>query len=127
MLFVVWHMVSFLLGTTALLARVPRDAHPNPALRFFAAAQLAFAAGIFIVRGQRTLGAGFALPQWILLGPLALAIAFPNEAAAATMVLLALLHVAWAFGVTFPSPSRALAPTYVIGWREGSPHAEPWP
>jgi hypothetical protein len=118
-LFVVWHMVSFMLVATAGML-VWLSAHPNPPLRWFLAAQLAFAAAIFIVRASSAHGAGFALPQWILLGPLALCIALPDHGAAITLLLLALLHVAWAVGMVFPSPSRELAPTYVIGWRAGA-------
>ncbi len=117
-LFVVWHMVSFtLVGTAVMLVYL--EAHPNPPLRLFLAAELAFGAAIFIARAARVHGAGFALPQWILLGPLALCIALPRAGAPLTLVLLALMHVGWAAGMVFPSPSRELAPTYLIGSRAG--------
>jgi len=118
-LFVVWHMVSFMLVATAGML-VWLSAHPDPALRLFLSAQLAFAAVIFILRASHSHGAGFALPQWILLGPLALCIALPQHGAAVVLALLALLHVGWAMGMVFPSPSRELAPTYVVGWRAGA-------
>ncbi len=118
-LFVVWHMVSFtLVGTAVMLVYV--TTRPNPPLRLFLAAELAFGAVFFIVRAARVHGAGFALPQWILLGPLALCIALPREGAPLTLVLVALMHVGWAAGMVFPSPSRELAATYVIGWRAGA-------
>lgn len=118
-LFVTWHMASCLLVSTAVLLGYFGD-HIEPVMRGFLAAQAAFAAGLFLVRGQRVHGGGFALPQWILLGPLALAIAVPELAAALVLLALAAVHVMWAFGVSWPSPSARKAPSYVIGFSEGA-------
>lgn len=118
-LFVVWHITSFLLVTIAVVLGWFGDAI-DPALRLVLAAQSGFAALLFLVRAQQVHGGGFPLPQWILLGPLALAIAAPRFAAPVVLVALAVVHVAWVFGVAWPSPSTKVAPTYVIGWPESS-------
>lgn len=125
-LFVVWHMASFVLVSTAAILAWRGDAI-DPAMRALLAAQVGFAAGLFLLRGQHSHGGGFPLPQWILLGPLALAIAAPRFAAPIVLLALAAMHVAWVFGVAWPSPSVRTAPTFVIGWRESArlPPARP--
>ena len=118
-LFVTWHIVSVALVATAAML-VYLTSHPNGAVRALLAVQTAAAALLFLGRAQTAHGAGFALPQWILLGPLALSIAFPAVSGALILLGLSALHVAWMLGVSFPSPSARAAPSYVVGWREGA-------
>lgn len=122
-LFVVWHMVSFLLVSSAVALALGGEAMDSP-LRLLLGAQLGFAAALFLVRGQRAHGGGFLLPQWLLLGPLAVAVVAPAQAAPLVLLAMALTHLAWALGLAWPSPSRQEAPRYLIGWPAG--RRGPW-
>ena len=112
-LLVVWHMVTWslltLTGALALAAFSPRF-HDLVA---FAAIQMAGFAVVFFVTSRRELGAGISLPQWLLIGPLALGLAateLPRSAASAAAVLVGLIglgHLAWAFGAPWPARDRA--------------------
>lgn len=117
---VVWHMVTWslvtLTGALALAAFAPRF-HDLVA---FAAIQMAGFAVVFFVTSRRELGAGISLPQWLLIGPLALGLAateLPRSAALAAAVLVGLIglgHLAWAFGAPWPARDRAQLTAHVF-------------
>lgn len=117
---VVWHMVTWslvtLTGALALAAFAP-GFHDLVA---FAAIQTAGFAVVFFVTSRRELGAGISLPQWLLIGPLALGLAateLPRSAAIAAAVLVGLIgvgHLAWAFGAPWPARDRAQLTAHVF-------------
>jgi Protein of unknown function (DUF3995) len=112
MVLVVWHMVTWALVTlTAAIAVAAWSPH-GPALVILAAAQVAGFTVVFLVTSRRELGAALRLPQWLLLGPLALglaATAAPRPGAVAAAILVALVgivHVVWALGSPWPAADR---------------------
>ena len=117
-LLVVFHMVSFMLVGTALLLGWFAE-RLDPIFRCFLAAQVACGAALFLARGTAG-GGGLRFPQWVLLGPLAVAIAAPSWAASLVLLAMALTHVGWMAGVSWPAPSWHAAPAYLIGWPPGS-------
>lgn len=121
-LYVVWHAVTwmFLSIVAALIA-----AALLPAAQWvvpLAAMQIAGFAIVFMVVARRTMGAVILLPQWFLLGPLAIllfaCVLTPQAPRWALVVLvgfIALVHFAWAAGLTWPAVDRAQLAQYVIG------------
>lgn len=88
---------------------------------------------LFLVYGIQRFGNPWRLPQWMLFlpilglsiasllgaGPLP-TVAFVARIAAVTLIVsIALLHVAWALGSSFPAHSRGTLALHVIGSREG--------
>jgi hypothetical protein len=115
-LLVVWHMVTWtlLLCAFALWFADRRSA-------FLVGALCAGYAGLFIAVAQRELQAAIRLPQWILLGAVAV-FAFagalevgPSHAAAVLLASLALVHLGWALGVTWPARDRESLALAIIG------------
>jgi hypothetical protein len=125
---VVWHMATWTLAlmSVGLLWAARGTTAP---LGAWVGALAAGYAVLFIAVAQRVFSAPIRLPQWLLLGPLALfALAgglssTGSEGRAATavavmlMVAIAAVHAAWAFGAHWPSRSREELALAIIGHR----------
>jgi hypothetical protein len=119
-LLAVWHMVTWALLTLtiaiALAAATPRLKD----LIIFAGIQAAGFAAVFVAIARRELGAAIRLPQWLLLGPLAIGLLSaatprPGAIAAGAMIgLLGLLHFAWALGFDWPARDRQELSAHVL-------------
>ncbi|MDB4945036.1 MAG: hypothetical protein JWP97_4570 [Labilithrix sp.] len=128
-LLVVWHMVTWALalltGAVALAAFAPRYGD----LVVLGGLQAGGFAVVFLVVAKRELGAAIRLPQWLLLGPLAVGLlatltARPAAIAAGLLVLLlAAAHVAWASGTPWPARDGLQLAAHVLppsGRRRGA-------
>ena len=119
-LLVVWHMVTWALltltGAIALAAVSPRFGD----LVAFAGLQAAGVSAVFVLVARRELGAAIRLPQWLLLGPLALGLLAtqtdrPAAVAAGALVgLIGIGHLAWALGAPWPARDREQLAAHVI-------------
>jgi energy-converting hydrogenase Eha subunit A len=128
---VCWHLITLQLvamGAFAIYVSFV-GAHVLP----FAVLSATVAAGcalLFLGFGAKRFGNPWRMPQWVLFVPLAaLSLAAPYAsafswsmaasiariAAASLLVALALLHVAWALGSSFPAASHASLAAHVIG------------
>gem|GEM_PF-463836 len=119
---VVWHVVSWVLASIAVATAAAAFVPGGRALLAFAAV-LAGGSTVIFVRGAKTsLGGAIRLPQWMLLGPLAVGLAaaafVPDHAAGVAVgLLLALVsaaHVAWAFGASWPARDAAELAAHVL-------------
>jgi len=118
---VVWHAYSWNLLVCAAAIGWHAWA-PQPTLVWFVTLQMAGIGAVFLWLGPKRLGSGFGLPQWVLIGPLVVALALldaPRLATSLLLLALAGLHVAWVLGVAWPAPSRRAMPAYLIGHPEG--------
>lgn len=120
-LLVVWHGLTWLFLTLAV-AMIGASFHaPLRLLVPFAALQISGIAVVFVVVARRALGAAIRLPQWLLLGPLAIVAASsvatrPGAVACAVLLAaVALVHLAWAVGVSWPARDRAELGLHVFG------------
>lgn len=120
---VVWHACtwSLFLGLCSLGWHLLQ---PSPLLIRLFGLHVAGLAALFLWLGPKRLGSGFALPQWLLTGPLALALLgvgqAPARLAAVLLAAVALVHLGWALGIAWPSPSAEEMPRYVIGRPKGA-------
>ena len=120
-LLVVWHGVTWLFLTIAG-ALALGALHPGlRVLAPFAALQLVGLAVIFLVVARRLLGSSIRLPQWFLLGPLAIVaastLAARSNAVAAAAILAAMgaVHAGWAAGLSWPARDAEELALHVIG------------
>ena len=125
-LLVVWHMVTWALvtltGAIALAAIAPRFGD----LVLFAGVQAGGFSAVFVVVAKKELGAAVRLPQWLLLGPLALGLLAtrtdrPAAVAAGMLVgLIGIGHLAGALGAPWPARDREQLAAHVMP-RSGLP------
>ncbi len=123
-LLVVWHMVTWVLVTLtgALMLAAVSTRFGN--LVVFSGVQAAGFAIVFVVTARRELGAAIRLPQWLLLGPLAIGlfatwsrIETPRSAGIAAGALVGLIglgHLGWALGRPWPARDRDQLAAHVI-------------
>jgi len=125
-LLVVWHAVTWLFLTLAAAMAAAAFAPSLRVLVPFAALQLVGFSAVFLVVARRALGASIRLPQWFLLGPLALTAGATMTSRPAALAVVAILgviglvHALWAAGITWPARDRRELAWHVIG-RPASP------
>ncbi|MEM6533825.1 MAG: DUF3995 domain-containing protein [Myxococcota bacterium] len=113
---VCWHLTTAMLGFQAVFLTYAAVAgRPSPLLLWVLVALNGTAAALFVAVSRGSHGGFFALPQWTLLAPIALLIAWHQ-------LTPILVHAAWTMGVTLALIVFALAILH-IAWGLGSP----WP
>jgi Protein of unknown function (DUF3995) len=119
-LVVVWHATTLtLLVLAGSVVAAALSSHARPLLAFGLVQACGFGL-IFWRVARREIGEPIRLPQWLLFGPLALALAssFTSHpaavAASAMLVTLGLAHVAWAAGSAWPARDGAQLASYVV-------------
>jgi Protein of unknown function (DUF3995) len=126
----VWHLVTWSLLALAVSVSAAALTHRLQTLVVFAGILSLGYSCAFATVSKRELGAAVRLPQWLLLGPLAVGLfatesGRPAAIAAATLIaLLGLAHIAWLFGVSWPARDRGELAKYVL---PPSPKARPLP
>ena len=134
---VCWHITTLFLGIITGMLMVA-TVHPDPAVsRLFLAISLIFSlpsALMFPVIAKRRFGRWLAMPQFFLLGSIALCttsgLVWPIQVSTAAglsvclgsmLLVLAVLHLAWAQGSSWPSKSRAELGALVVGQTSEKP------
>ena len=107
-LVVVWHMVTWTLAVLAV-ALLLQPTWLVPAL-------CGGFAVIFVAVSQRFFSAAIRLPQWILFGAIAVYSAAPAPAAV-LLAAIALVHLAWALGFSWPEKDLESLALAIIGRR----------
>jgi Protein of unknown function (DUF3995) len=116
-LLVVWHMVTWTLAVSFVaLLLAPR----TPALALVVTVLTLGYAGAFLAVASLRMGAAIRLPQWILLGATGLAslAAYADRGPwffKGSLLAIAVLHLAWTAGASWPEASREALALAVIG------------
>ncbi len=116
---VVWHMVTWTLALVSVGLMIAVW-EPTPVLGYGLAILCAGFAAIFLGVSQRMMGAAIRLPQWILFGAVAVLTLAATLGRAQLFVVPALLaiaavHVAWAFGSSWPEKNGKALGLAIIG------------